>query len=79
MRFEIRKIDAWFYDDGWVWNESWKICEFSTIGNPKRAFRRAMKNIATFERGSTLVVDDGDIIEIIDRKTKEPLFAALPM
>lgn len=44
-----------------------------------RAFYRALARLGIrFYRGRVRAVDDGCIIEIIDRKTGAPLFAAIP-
>lgn len=44
-----------------------------------RAFYRALARMGIrFYRGKVRAVDDGCIIEIMDRKTSEPLFVAIP-
>ena len=83
MKFEIREIDAWNYgeDEGWIWNTSYKLGTMETTAqNEKRAFTQWMKNHAgiTFKMNRTLIDFDGDVYTIIDRKTKEPLFAVIP-
>ena len=80
--FEIRQIDAWMDPDGaWTWNESYCIALFSTRANDeKRAFLNALHhNGIVCKRGKCVVVYDGDIYELRDRKTGEPLFAAIPL
>lgn len=83
MKYEIRQIDAWGNDiDGFEWNESWHIGEFTTNAkNRKRAFCAALRNKygIAFYPNTTLIYYDGDVYEICDRKTKRPLFAAIPM
>ena len=77
--YEIREIDALAYDDGWTWNTSYHLGEFTTAGDVPRAFRRALKCLGiTFYRGRTITEYDGDVYEICDRATHEPLFAAIP-
>jgi hypothetical protein len=81
--FEIRQIDALNYgeDEGWIWNTSYNMGEMVTKAQDvKRAFTAWMKNHAgiTFKPNRTLIEYDGDVYTIIDRKTKEPLFAAIP-
>lgn len=86
--YEIRQIDAWAeYDDpddpdeapAWIWNTSYYMGEFTTTGDVSRAFRAALKRLGvTFYRGRTTTEYDGDVYEIIDRETGEPLFAAIP-
>lgn len=86
--YEIREVDAWAeYDDpddpeeapAWVWNTSYYLGTFTTTGDPARAFRRALARLGiTFRRGRTVTEYDGDVYEICDRATGQPLFAAIP-
>lgn len=83
--YEIREVDALAeYDDAdetpaWVWNSSYHLGEFTTAGDVPRAFRRALERLGvTFYRGRTVTEYDGDVYEICDRATREPLFAAIP-
>lgn len=86
--YEIRQVDAWAeYDDpddpdeipAWTYNETWNLGTFTTTGDPARAFRRALARLGiTFHRGRTRTEYDGDVYEIVDRATGEPLFAAVP-
>ena len=83
FKFEIREIDAWNYgeEEGWIWNTSYHMGDMVTSAkNEKRAFTGWMKKHAgiTFKPNRTLIEYDGDAYTIIDRKTKEPLFAAIP-
>lgn len=78
-RYEIRQIDALAYDDDWIWNDSYSLGTFTTSGDVPRAFRRALARLGiTFYRGRTVTEYDGSIYEIVDRATREPLFAAIP-
>lgn len=86
--YEIREVDAIAeYDDpddpeekpAWTWNTSYDLGEFTTSGDVPRAFRRALAKMGvTFYRGRTRTEYDGDVYEIVDRATREPLFAAIP-
>lgn len=86
--YEIRQIDALAdYDDpddpdeapGWTYNETWYLGTFTTTGDVARAFRRALARMGvTFYRGRTATEYDGSIYEIVDRATRQPLFAAVP-
>ena len=86
-KFEIREIDALVEDyfenmPIWYWNSSYHIGEFETSAkNEKKAFTAALKRIAgiTFKRNRTIIDYDGSVYEILDRKTKMPLYAAIPM
>ena len=81
MKYEIRQIDAWFDVEAWTYNESFRIGEFSTKAkNPKRAFCNALHKLGiVFNRGRAVVVDDGELMEVQDRKSGEPLFVAIPI
>ena len=81
MKFEIRQIDAWFDGESWMYNDSFRIGEFSTQAkNVKRSFCRALHGLGiVFYRGHVVVVDDGDWLEVQNRKSGEPLFVAIPM
>ena len=77
--YEIRQVDAWMYDGDWTYNDSWHLDTFTTTGDVPRAFRRALARLGvTFYRGRTVTEYDGGIYEIVDRATREPLFAAIP-
>lgn len=81
--FEIRQIDAWYYgqDEGWIWNTSYNMGEMQTKAqNERRAFTAWLKRHLgiSFKNNRTLIEYDGDCYTIIDRKTKEPLFIAIP-
>ena len=79
-KYEVRQVDGYMDEEnGWVWNMSIHIGEFSTNAeNTKRAFTNYLRKLGiVFKSNRTLITDYMDVIEIIDRKTKEPLFAAL--
>lgn len=77
---EVREVEAWAYDDGWTYNQTWLVGVFKTSAkNISRAFTRYLKKQGiVFKKNRTLVWYDGDCYEIVDRKTKEPLFVAIP-
>ena len=78
--FEVREIDGIIYDDSWIWTTSYLIGYFTTsANNVKRAFAdylRKHHNIA-FKLNRTIIEDEQDVITILDRKTKQPLYAAI--
>ena len=81
IKFEIRQLDAWGNkEDGFEWNDSFHIGFFETSAkNEKQAFRNALvKYGISFMPHKTKICDDGYILELQNRKTKEPLFAAIP-
>ena len=81
MKFEIREIDAWMDTEGWTQNTSYKLGVMETAAkNEKQAFTRYLKKKGiVFKKNRTLIDYDFDIYTIIDRKTKEPLYEAIPM
>lgn len=81
LPFEIRQIEAWNYDGDWTFNDTWHMGEMTTKAqNIKRAFTAWIKRHLgiSFKNNRTLIEYDGDCYTIIDRKTKEPLFIAIP-
>lgn len=81
MKYEIRQIDAWNCGDGWSYNETWHIGQYETnASDEKKAFLRQLhKHGIVCNRGKCVVEFDGDCYELQDRKTREPLFVAIPM
>ena len=82
MLFEIRQLDCYMYDDDWTVNTSYNFGVLETHSqNEKQAFTRFLNNNhgIVFKKNRTRIIDDGDTLTIIDRKTKEPLFVAIPM
>lgn len=81
INFDVLDVDAWTDPEGgWTYNQAFTIGHFSTRGNEKRAFIRFLnKRGIYFKKGRTIidVQDGGCIYEVQDRKTKEPLFAAV--
>lgn len=77
--YELRQVDAWADPDGgWTYNTTYHLGEFTTAGDVPRAMRRALARLGvTFYRGRTVTEYDGDVYEIVDRATREPLFAAI--
>lgn len=80
-RYEVRQVDAYLYDDCWTYNTTYLIGTFSTYAEDiPRAIRYYLKSQGiTFAKGRTRTEYDGDVYEIVDRKTGEPLFCAYPM
>ncbi len=78
--YEVRQVDAYLYDDCWTYNETWHLGSFTTaVADVPRAFRAALRRLGvTFHRGRTVTEYDGDVYEIVDRATREPLFVAIP-
>ena len=78
--YEIRQVDALAYDDGWSYNETYRIGSFATASQDvPRAFRHALARLGiSFYPGRTVTEYDGDVYEICDRATREPLFVAIP-
>ena len=78
ISYEIRQIDALYYDDEWVYNETYRIDGFKTRAkDEKRAFLNRLKKLGIRFTVPIRVIDCFDGFEIINRKTGEPLFMAL--
>ena len=79
-KYEVREVDAWNSEEGWTWNTSYNVGTFATKGNEKKAFLNFLhKHGIVCKRGCCYVNYDGDIYELRNRKTQEPLYAAIPM
>jgi hypothetical protein len=83
----VLSIDAWREGDGWTWN-AWyhrgtlTVREFSKLGCATRQQTRA--TLAWFRehgylseesKGAVTLEDDGHNLTVLDRRTREPLFA----
>ena len=81
VKFDARQVDSWFYDDSWQYNASYHLFDFETSAkNEKRAFVHALnKRGIYFKKNKTRINSDFDCIEIVDRKTGEILFCAIPV
>lgn len=82
MKYEIRKIDAWRNEEGvWTWNDSRKIGEFKTNAmDQKRAFLYALHKMGiVLKRGKFTIDESNDIYEVQERRTQEPILAAIPI
>lgn len=90
VRYEVREVDAWpeyETDDpdevpAWTYNSTHRLGEFATASEDVgRAMRRYLRRHygVTFHRGRTRTEYSGDVWEIVDRATREPLFVAVPM
>ena len=79
-QYEIRQVDAMNDGEGWYYNETFKIGEFKTsAADHKTAFSKALRKIGIVcKRGKCRIDFDGDIYEVVERKTNMPLFAAIP-
>lgn len=80
VTYDVREVWALPYEDGWYYNETFHISTFKTRAQDEaRAFRRALNRMGiVFIKGRTRTEYDGDVFEIVDRKTGEPLFCAVP-
>lgn len=74
--YELRVIDAWKYDDVWVWNDSFRVRDVSILEGSEEA--ELLSYIAPEERGEVYVACDGDVYELRERKTDEPIMALVP-
>lgn len=81
FKYDLRKVDALQEEEGlWYWNSSLHYSEFSTAADNKRAFLYALHKEGIYcKRGKCRAYFDGEIFVLEDRKTKEPLFAAIPL
>ena len=79
-KWEIRQIDAIAYDDGWTYNESWHLGVMKTSSKHlNKAFTNWLRNTRgiRFRTGTIRIEDQGDLLEIQERKSGRPLFVAI--
>ena len=80
--YDIRELDSWIdCENSWYINDSYYIGTMLTAAkNEKRAFVNYLNNKGIrFKKNRTLVIYDCDsCYYVIDRKTKEPLYIAIP-
>lgn len=78
----ILSIDAWRDPDGWQWNNWHSVGEFpntlaDTLDKPRALFSWLRENgyLSAESRGRVALDDDQYNVVIIDKDTREPLFA----
>ena len=79
-KWEIRQVDAIAYDDGWTYNESYHLGVMKTSSKHlHRAFTHWLRNTRgiQFGKGTIRIEDQGDLLEIQERKSGRPLFIAI--
>lgn len=80
FEYEIRKIDAWRDGDGWTWNDSYKIGTLkSAAWGLHKPFRDKLLRMGIKFKNRVEVTFDGNVYELIDSRTQEPLFAMIPV
>lgn len=80
ISYDVRQLECLNYDGEWTENTSYNLGSFQTSAkNERKAFTQYLrKQGITFFKNRTLIEFDGDCYTVIDRKTKEPLFIAIP-
>lgn len=85
-QYEVRQIDAWLGPDGdWYWNDTYHLGILTTAAGTKQGLEKALTKFLINHAHITLnscgvrCYYDGDILEIHDRHTDEPLFAMIPL
>lgn len=78
--YTVLSIDAWREPDlGWSWNAWYKVGEITlNVGRNDRYIIKKMREngyLSETSKGRVAVDDDQYNLVIIDRKTREPIFA----
>lgn len=76
-RLKVSQIDAWWYFDSWIYNNSIPICSVEINGEPTtRKILRALRDKNLLRPESIYVVDDYFVNEwtVQLRDTLKPLF-----
>ena len=84
--FELRSVEGWKDPEGgWAWNNSWFIehVELNISDgelSPRKIFKRLrdMNLLSERSKGNVCLYDDGDVIEVQHKSTREPIFAFIP-
>ena len=81
--YTLLSIDAWRYDDGWTWNDIFRVEEdiyLSPDVTPRRLFSFMRRNgwLTDYSKGRVRLEDDGYNLVICDRNTGKPIFAFEP-
>ena len=75
----ILSIDAWRNEcGGWDWNAWYKVGEIDAIPDTNRKILSALREagyLSDYSKGRVAVEDDGYNLVIMDKGTREPLFA----
>jgi hypothetical protein len=76
----VLSIDAWRDGDGWQWNNWFKcgLCDVSVCDRSPRAILHYMRQagyLSPSSAGRVAVEDDQYNMVIVDRHTRQPLFA----
>ena len=81
-KLNILSIDAWLENDGWVWNNWFKVGaitkeEFEALTNNRKILRymRDEGYLLESSKGLCSIEDDQYNIIICDRSNRRPLFA----
>lgn len=81
MKYEILSIEAWRYEEGWIWNNSWVIkeVEFKDVPTTRQILKALRDNgtLSDFSKGRVTIDHDQSpqFYEIQDRNTNEPMCA----
>lgn len=76
----IISIDAWRDQNGWTWNNQFKLQDYAGPDFTARKFTRYMRAegyLSEQSRGRVRVVDGEYCLEIQDKNTGEPIFALI--
>ena len=83
-QYEVKQIGAWLCQDEWYWNDVYHLGILTTAAGTKQGLKKALTK---FLNHAGILLNschirwyyDGDILEIHDRFTNEPLFAMIPL
>lgn len=80
IKYELRDVEAWACDDGWTWNNSFHLADYyAEDQDPCTTFIEALEEYGIFPNWDHVyIADDMDVLELRDKETDEPYFAAIP-
>ena len=82
MKYEIKQISARKNEKGvWTWKNAMTIGEFQTNAkNHKKAFLYHLHKMGIILKSGKFTINASkNVLEVRDRKTNEPIFAAVPI
>jgi hypothetical protein len=77
-QYQILSIDAWKDQEGWQWNNWFRSGTIEEIPKTNRGILKMMRDegyLADGSKGKLAIEDDEYNLVIVEKNTREPLFA----
>ena len=76
--YKILSIDAWREGSSWTWNQWFTVGELQALPDSNRALLKLLRDegfLTEASKGRVAVEDDQYNLVVLDKGTREPLFA----